>query len=149
MSGCCGSGYGGGGGGAPPPPADGSAVLGFSAGSVAATITTRSMYAWSGGQSLAQISTIHMIMPRAGTLQNLFVRQDQPAGNGNLIVYTVRVNNVATALLVSIASTATSASDLVNTVVVAQGDLVDIEITKALAIGTSPQDIQCTVELTT
>jgi hypothetical protein len=86
-------------------------------------------------------------MTSAGTLQNLRIRHNITAGNGNAIVYTVRVNGVAVAITASVPSTTTSGSNTVNTAVVAAGDTVDIEVTKALSIGTSPSDIAVTLEL--
>jgi hypothetical protein len=84
-----------------------------------------------------------------GSLRNMRVRQQIPAGNGNAIVYTLRVNGVASALAVSILSTAQDGSDLVDTVAVVAGDEIDIQVTKALAIGTSPNDIEVTMEYMT
>jgi hypothetical protein len=86
-------------------------------------------------------------VPRAGTLRNLRVRHNGTAGNGNAIVYTIRINNAGTLLLVSMASTAADGSNLANTVVVAGGELIDLEVTKALSVGTSPGRIEAIVEL--
>ncbi len=84
---------------------------------------------------------------RAGTLQSLRVRQNVPDGNGNPIDYTVRVNGVPTIITTSLLSTATDGSDLVNTVVVAAGALVDIEVTKGASIGTSPRQVLAELDL--
>lgn len=116
--------------------------------SVAATVVTRFLTP-GYTSSLAQTTTIQIRVPRPGTLRNLRVRHNGTAGNGNAIVYTVRVNGVASVITVSLASTATDASDLVNTAAVASGDLLDIQVTKALGVGTSPADIAATLELTT
>lgn len=114
--------------------------------SVSATVTTR--YLNPGyTNSTAPTSPVQFRVPFAGTLRNFYLRQNSGAGNGNNIVYTVRVNGVATALTVTIASTANDASDLSNSVSVSQGDLVDIEVTKAVGVGSSPRDIVGTVEL--
>jgi hypothetical protein len=75
------------------------------------------------------------------------VRQNTGAGNGNAIVYTVRKNGVATALTCSLASTANDSNDVAHTVAFAQGDLIDIMITKALSVGTSPSNVVASVEL--
>jgi hypothetical protein len=77
----------------------------------------------------------------------LRVRHNGTAGNGNLIVYTIRINNAGTLLLVSLASTSNDGSNLANTVVVAGGELIDLEVTKALSTGTSPERIEAIVEL--
>lgn len=107
---------------------------------VSATTTTRFLTpGW--GDATASTTTIQWRVTRAGTLSRLRIRHNTTAGNGNAIVYTLRVNSVASTLTVSIASTAADGSDLVNTVVVAVGDLVDIQVTKAASVGTSPSDI--------
>jgi hypothetical protein len=128
-----------------PPGTSDTAVLGFGAGNVNASTTTRFLYPWYD-DSLAQTTVIQYRAPRAGTLRNLRVRQNVPAGNANLIVYAVRVNGVVTFLLVSMASTATDGSDLVNTVAVAAGDLIDIRVTKVLATGAAVTDVAASVE---
>jgi hypothetical protein len=73
--------------------------------------------------------------PRAGTFRNLFVRYNAAAGNGSPAVFTLRVNGVATSLSVSRATgTIGSASNLVNTVAVAQGDLIEMTVGKGASI---------------
>lgn len=121
------------------------AVLSWGNNSVAATTTTRFLLPWFD-DSLAPIAPTQWRVSRSGTIRNMRVRHTTPAGNGNLIVYALRVNGVATLLAVSLASTAVDGSNLVNTVVVVAGDLVDIIVTKALAIGASPLQIMCTME---
>jgi len=140
---CCGSGYGAGGGGG-----SGAALsdtLFWGAGQILNTITSR--FLWPGfDNTLAQAAAPQIRAARAGTARNMRVRHNFTAGNGNNIVYTLRVNGVATALTVTLASTASDGSDLVNSVAVAAGDLLDIIATKAIDIGTSPSDITCTIE---
>jgi hypothetical protein len=111
------------------------------------TGTTATRYLFPGySDSLAQTVPVQFRVPRAGTLRNLRVRHNTGAGNGNNIVYTLRVNGVASTLTVTLASTANDGSDLVNTVGVSAGDLVDIRVTKASSVGSSPQDITASVE---
>lgn len=117
----------------------GPSVLSFGAASVLATTTTRYLYP-NYQTANASTTVVQMRVPMSGTLKNLYLHQTG-AGNGNTIVYTVRKNGVATALKVTIASTGTNGSDTVNSVAVTAGDLVDIEVTKALAIVMSPSDI--------
>lgn len=82
------------------------------------------------------------VAPRAGTISNLFVRHANPQGNGNDITYTVRINGVLSALAVTLASDASQASNLVDSVAVAQGDNVDIEVSKPNGgVGNSPDGI--------
>jgi hypothetical protein len=111
--------------------------LGFGANGVATTTTTRYLFPWYS-DTQAPTTAPQMRIPRACTLRNLRIRHNTGAGNGNNIVYTVRKNGVATALTCTLASTANDGSDLVNTVAFAAGDLIDIEVTKGTAIGTSP-----------
>jgi len=113
--------------------------------SVGSSTTTR--YLSPGyDDGLAETIPTQFRVVRAGTFQNLRIRHNVPAGNGNAIVYTLRVNGVPSALTVSLASTATDGSDLANNVVVAVGDLIDIEVTKAAGVGSSPTNITATVE---
>lgn len=114
--------------------------------SVAATTTTR--YLTPGFTSaLAPTSAIQFRVPSSGTIRRLRVRHNTTAGNGNSIVYTVRINGTASAVTVSLASTANDGSDLTNTAAIAAGDLLDIEVTKAASVGTSPSDIIATLEV--
>lgn len=117
----------------------------FGNGNVFATTTTR--YLTPGGtDGPATIALIQIRMPRAGTLQKLYVQQTPNGGNANTIVYTVRKGGVATTLTCSIAANATNGSDLTHTVVVVAGDLIDIEVTKAASVGASPQNVEATLE---
>lgn len=96
---------------------------------------------------LASGTGTRLRMPRAGTLRNLYVQHNTPGGTGATVTYTVRVNGVVTALAVSLASTATTASDMVSAVAVAAGDLVDIEVTKGAVIGTGILRPEVTLEV--
>jgi hypothetical protein len=112
----------------------------FGANSVSSTTLTR--YLFPGfGDSTAQTSVIQRRMQRPGFLRNLYIIHNSPGGNGNPIVYTVRVNGAPTLLSVTMASTDSTGEDTSNSIAVAAGDLVDIEITKATAIGASPVDV--------
>lgn len=120
------------------------AVFVFGNGSITSTTTTR--YASPGfDPGTAQTSAVQIRCPRAGVIRDLHVRHNTGAGNGNAIVYTARKNAAAQALTVSLASTGTSASDVANSFSVAQGDTIDVEITKAASIGASPVDVTITM----
>ena len=125
--------------------ADATENLIFGAGTIGSSTTSRYLFPCYS-DSLAQTSAVQFRASRAGTLQNLRVRHNITAGNGNNVVYTIRKNGAPTALTATLASTANDASDLVNTVGVAAGDLLDIVITKAAAIGASPRDVIATLE---
>jgi hypothetical protein len=80
-------------------------------------------------------NAVEWVAPRGGTLRNMFVRHNTANGNGTNVVYTVFVNGVATAITVTLATGAIGqASDLVNSVVIVQGDVVNITAVKAVSI---------------
>ena len=96
--------------------------------------------------AISPTSAIQMLMPRSGVLRNLFINHRVGGTTGaQTLNYTVRVGNAVTALAVSIAPTVSSGSNLVDTAVVAQGDLVDIRVTGVIT--TSPTDIIATMEI--
>lgn len=122
------------------------AFLHWGSNSVSATTTTR--YMPPGYDSaLASLTPLQYRAPAACMLRNLHVRHNVPSGNGLPIVYTIRVNGVATLLSASLASTGTDASDLVDTIAVAAGDLIDLQVTKAASVGTSPTDVIAILEV--
>ena len=127
----------------PPPGTAAADVLGWGNNSVASSTTTRYLEPWFD-DAQAPTSAVQWIFPRPGTLSDLYIRHNQPNGNGNDIVYTVRINSVATALAVTLASTGVSASNTTDSVNVLTGDLVDIEVTKAAGIGQTPNDVMAT-----
>ena len=133
-------GGGGGGGGS------GGGILSFGNDSVSATITPRYLTPWYS-DSLALVAPVQWRLPKAGTLRNLRVRHNIPAGNGQPIVYTVRINGVATLLSVSLASNVADGANLVNSVAVVAGDLIDVEVTKAGDVAASPLGIDAVMEL--
>ena len=114
-------------------------------GNVAATTTTR--YLEPGyDASQAPPAPVQINAVRDGVIRNLFIRQNSPAGNGSPIVYTLRVNGVPTGLTVTVNSDVVAGSNLSVEVGVLQGDLLDIEVTKAGSVGSSPSDIVATAE---
>jgi hypothetical protein len=121
-------------------------MLLWGSGSIAATTTTRYLHP-GYEEAAAPTYVIQFRIPMAGTLKNLYVRHTAGAGNGLNVVYTVRKNGVATTLVVTLASTANDGNDLTHTVAVAQGDLLDIEVTKAASISATPTDIIATLEV--
>jgi len=118
----------------------------FGAGSISATPTTR--YLFPGyDDGLAQTIVIQIDAPYAGTLRDFYVRHNTPGVSAVVVTYTVRVNGVATAISASLAASASSATDLVNTVTIVAGDLIDVEITKAGNIGGGLTDVTATLNL--
>jgi phage-related tail fiber protein len=121
-------------------------ILQWGDSSVGASVTIRYLTpGYDAGTAL--IAPVQWRILSACTLQKLRIRHNTTAGNGNSVIYTVRKNGVATALTASIASTAADASNLVNTVSFAVGDLIDIEVTKALSVGTSPSNVMASLEM--
>ena len=94
----------------------------------------------------APTSPVRMAVPFPTTLRRFYIEHNTPVGNGNPIVYTVRVNGVATAISVSLASTGSLGSDLAHSVAVAAGDLVDIQVTKASSVGNGAVSAMATLE---
>jgi hypothetical protein len=119
----------------------------FGADNVQASTTTRYLPA-GYSSTAAPTNVLAYRAPRSGNLRNLRVRHGSPGGNGLAIVYTVTVAGAPTALAVSMASTDSDGSDLADSIPVAAGDLVAIEVTKLLGIGASPMEITATLELT-
>jgi hypothetical protein len=133
------------------PAVSGSAIIMFGAQNISAAVATRYLYpGFSNNQAptapAAPDTPPSYRVPRAGTIRNLYLRQNDPRGNGNVITYTLLKNGVATALTVTIASTAYDASDLVNSVAVAQGDRISFQSNHLIGLGTSPYDIFATME---
>lgn len=121
-------------------------ILAFGASNVASSTTTRYLWPWHE-DSQAQTAPIQFRIPFDCTVRRGRIRHNGTAGNGNNIVYTLRKNSVATAVVVTQASTAADGNDLTNTADFTAGDLVDIEVTKAASVGTSPTDITATYEM--
>ncbi len=92
----------------------------------------------------APTDPVQVPLTRAGTLRNMYIHQTGD-GNGTNLTYTVRINNVATALSITMASTDDNGVNIADSVDVDAGDLIDIEVTKAGGVGNSPDDIICTV----
>jgi hypothetical protein len=132
------------------PSAPASSLILFGAESVDSGTATRFLWPFyaplfgTGTASDAQYS-----VPMNCTLDRLYIRNGSVAGNGNLIVYTVRKNSIPTALAVSTpANLLGPFTDLVNSVSFVAGDLIDIQVTKALSVASSPLHIYATMRLT-
>jgi hypothetical protein len=126
-------------------------VLTWGNDSIAAAADTRFLTPGRGGTAVTTVTTdINQLpAPRAGLLQNFFVRHNSTSGNGNNVVYTVLVNGAATAITVTLATGAIGqASDTVHTVVIAQGDRISIRAVKAVSIGGAGDvDVQTSLEM--
>ncbi len=133
---------------APPAPIVASAAPSFwvfGANSVTATTVDRFLFP-SYSDSQAMNTAIRVQLPRAGTLRSLTVSQTVGAGNGSDIVYTVRLDQVATALAVALASTLSGSVRLAADVAFAQDQEIDLFVEKAVSVGTGPSDVSAIVE---
>jgi hypothetical protein len=119
------------------------AVLGFGAGAIDfSAAVTETLFPWFDEDPASNTGegaiVADMPLPRAGTVRNLFVRHNDSSGNGQPVVYTLWKNGVATALAVSLATGAIGQnSNLVNSVVCAQGDRLRVVASKAANIAAS------------
>jgi hypothetical protein len=93
--------------------------------------------------SAAGTNPIQVRVPRPGTLRNLMFQAR--VGGAGTFTAQVRVNDVVTALAVTVGASVTQAENTVAAVPVNQGDRIDIEIVRPIA--GSPIDITITVEL--
>ena len=99
------------------------------------------------GLQTASTTQLRYVVPRSGIVRNMYVRHNVGNGNGNDIVYTLHVNGVASSLTVTLASTGTQGSNLTDSVAISAGDEIDVVVTKALAITTSPENIMVSLEI--
>lgn len=125
---------------------DSTAVLTWGSDNLTGSTTPRYLYpGWDSGGAPTVIR--NRVMPRAGTIRNLFVQHNTGNGNGNPVDYTVVLNGGLTALTVSKASGAIgSASNTTDTVAVVQGDLIALVATKAAGTGNGNFDVIVTAE---
>jgi hypothetical protein len=129
------------------PATSGGAVLTWGAENVSNVVDTRVMPPGFDTAALNNNTPKGYLAPRAGTFRNLTARHNQANGNGNSIVYRLRINGALTALQVTLATGAIgSASNLVNPVAVAQGDLVELVRVIAVAVGSGVLDAMCAAE---
>lgn len=95
----------------------------------------------------APTQAVQLVCTRTGTLKNLYIRHNTAGVGAVNLTYTVRINGVVTSLAVVMLANATSGNNTVNSVSVAAGDRIDIQVTKAANIGASPTDIMATFEV--
>ena len=112
----------------------------------AATTTTRWMNGGFGDTS-ARTTEIQFACPFSGILRNMYVHVNGTAGNGNAIVYTLRIAAANTALTVSLASTSADGNDTAHSVAVNKGALLSLQLEKAASIATQITDFYVTCEL--
>lgn len=125
------------------------AMIAWGNNSVGGTVALRYLDPWGAQNQIAAtegVTNPRHVAVRDGFLRFLYIRHGNPDGNGNDITYTVRVNSVNTTLLVTLPSTGSQASNLVDVVALSAGDTIDVMISKpGGGIGNSPDGVtvQC------
>lgn len=94
----------------------------------------------------SNVDNFQWVAPRDGFMRNMRIRQNAPAGNGNDIVYTLRQGTSNTALTVTVASTSNNGTNTDDIVTISEGNLLNIEVTKAASVNSSPNNIICTID---
>lgn len=128
--------------------APGRAMLTWGNTDIGITTTTRYMTPGYLG-AMATSTAIQLRAAYAGTLKNLRVHSNAVGSGASNLTFTVRKNSTTQSLACTFSNTTADGSDTSNTVAVAAGDLLDIAITKSVAIASSPTDVLVTVELAT
>lgn len=113
----------------------GKSIILFGAGSVSQTITDRFLFPMFAN-SPAITSEVKFKVPFKGILGNMFLIQEGD-GNGNDVVFTLRLNGVNTSLVITVPSTSNTGQNLDDIVPVVEGDELSFIVTKALSIGSS------------
>lgn len=91
----------------------------------------------------------NLILPitRDGYFQRMRVRHNDPNGNGNNIVYTLRVNGGNSSLSVTLASDSTVSSNNGTRVAVSAGDTISIGVTKPQGgVNNSPNNVNVQID---
>lgn len=110
-------------------------VLTWGNDSVAAAADTRFLYCGRSISTAPLTAITGLVAPRAGVLRNFRVRHNSASGNGNPVVYDVRINGVAQGLGLSLATGAIGNASAIGGFVVAADDVITATATKALGIG--------------
>jgi hypothetical protein len=116
---------------ATPPPAEGGLLHARSNFSLVSGVTQFAMFVEEGTESFVKV-----VLPRGGTLANLFLHPTAAPAGGAIVTAVVRVNEADTTLAVTHTSgDGTSAtSNTVATVAVNQGDFVAVKFTESGAV---------------
>lgn len=93
--------------------------------------------------SAAGTTPIQVRVPRSGTLRRLMILA-RVSGAGTFTA-RVRVNDVATALAVTVGAGVTQAENVADSIAVNQGDRIDLEVVRTVA--GSPTDVTISAEL--
>jgi hypothetical protein len=121
------------------------AVLSWGTDTINTTTTTR--FLAPGYIAAAGTTDVYRIRaPRAGTLRNLHIMQNTVSSSTTNITYTVLVNGVSSALTITMAANVTTAADTADTVVIAKGDQITLQVTKAGTLASAVQQVVVSVE---
>lgn len=108
------------------------------------TVASSGLFPLMGDRAAIHATLNRAIMPTAGTFSDLYFSLGAAPTAGKSKTATLRVNGVASALTTTVADAATSNSDLVNTVAVVAGDIVEYEFTNAGAPANST--VNCSMQ---
>lgn len=113
-------------------------IVTWGATNVAATTVARWLAPGFYG-AVGSTTAISFLSPAAGSFQNLTVSW-RPAGNGNSVTFALWISGVLAASL-SVSSTSSSGSLSTGLLPVSLFAPVELRVTKAVSIGSSPSDI--------
>jgi hypothetical protein len=123
----------------------GSDIVLFGAGSFPITTQSRRLFPYFTPTLGAALGEYAIPANRSGFLRNLRVYHNVPGVGGTTITYTVSVNNVSSLLAVTMAPSAVSGSNLVNTANVVAGQIIKVINTRAV-LTTSPANVVVSME---
>lgn len=133
----------GGGGG----PTTACAPLAFGDQTIAAGSGTRYLHPPGGWNTTADTNNVCQIMQGAGSITRLQIKIRLGAGNGEDVVYTVLLNGAPTGLTLTVPSTSAGTFDVSGSVPYVDADEISVEVSKALSVGSSPQDVQAFLQV--
>jgi hypothetical protein len=116
--------------------------------SIGTSTTARFLAPGYSSGSAPTVANAQFRIPTAGTIKTLRVRHNTVGVGAANVTYTLRKNGTGQALTCTMAASGADASDLANSFTVAAGDLLDLTVTKAAGITTSPAGILASVEFT-
>ena len=101
-----------------------------------------------GGPAPTVESLTRFRIERTGVINRLSVIHGAAGGGAILLTYTLNVNTIATAMVVSTLATSTAQANFsAASLNVSAGDYVTIAVTKAAALASSPSDVRVAFEI--
>ena len=107
--------------------------------------TTTYFHSWKSSSSTTEDNAL-LLVPKGGTVKNLYVLVTANTLNGNFVV-TLRKNGVDTALATTLASGATTGNDTVNTFTVVAGDRISARGVTTAASSGSATNVNIVMEM--